>query len=330
MGNAPTVSVVIPTFNRADLIDQTLRSVLDQTCQDVEVIVVDDGSTDDTPAVLAAYEGRIRVIRQANVGPSGAKNRGMREARARYIALQDSDDLWVPDKLDEQVRFLDTCPEVDFVFGDLRRFGAQGTVYESLFSRLPLFRAVETACVGPGWHVLTGDFYTCLLEETPIFGQTAVFRRTLLDRSGGFDESICLSEDWDLWLRMVRVARFGYVDRVVTLLRQHPGNLSGRLAERILGEIHVLDRVLQRRPDLTPPQRQAIAHAKADRHFDVGYERFCDNRFAEAAEQFDRCLGLDPEHARARAYRRLCRWPSWVLRPMRAVKQLASSVREDG
>ena len=327
MGRPPTVSIVIPTFNRAGLIGETLQSVLSQTLQDIEVIVVDDGSTDDTSEVLARYNGRIRVLRQQNRGPSAAKNLGMAQASGTYIALQDSDDLWVPDKLEEQVSFLDTCARVDLVFGDLRRFGSKGTVYESLFGRLPRFKRLARTCVGPGLLVLDGDVYGYLLEETPIFGQTVVFRRSLLDRAGWFDESICLSEDWDLWLRMARVARLGYVDRVVTLLRQHGGNLSGRLAERILGEIRVLEMVEQRDTLLTDLHRQTIRRAKAQKHFDVGYERFCQNRFADAREQFGRCLDLDPRHEKARTYRRLCRWPHWVLRSMRAVKQLTTSIR---
>ena len=327
MDRPTTVSVVIPTFNRAHLIEQALDSVLNQTFRDVEVIVVDDGSTDDTDAVLDRYAGRLRVLHQDNQGPSAARNHGMATARGTYIALQDSDDLWVPDKLADQVRFLDAHPEVGFVFGDLRRFGAEGTVYESLFSRLPRFARLPRTAACPGWFVVGDDFYTYLLEETPIFGQTAVFRRAVLDQAGGFDESICLSEDWDLWLRMARVTRFAYTDRVVTLLRQHPGNLSGRLAERILGEIRVLEMVEQRDRQLNNAQRELIAHAKAGKHFDVGYERFSQNRFDEACDQFDRCLQLDPGHARAQAYRRLCRWPRWVLRPMRAVKQFATGVR---
>src|SRR4051794_13197703 len=109
----PTVSVVVPTYNQPRLLSETLDGVLAQTFADFEVVVVDDGSTDDTPAVLARYagrDGRVRVVRQPNAGIGAARNRGLDEARGRYVAPLDHDDLWMPGKLAAQVAFMQAHP----------------------------------------------------------------------------------------------------------------------------------------------------------------------------------------------------------------------------
>ena len=120
MTTTPRVSVVIPTYNYGHLLEQSLESVFAQTYKDYEVILVDDGSTDDTPGIAARYEGRIRYFRKENGGPSSARNEGIRQARGPLIAFLDSDDLWLPHKLAVQTAFADAHPEYGLVYCDMQ------------------------------------------------------------------------------------------------------------------------------------------------------------------------------------------------------------------
>src|SRR5690349_3602213 len=108
----PKVSVIIPTYNRAQFIARAVDSVLEQTYKDFEIIVIDDGSSDNTQEILKAYEGKIRYVYQQNKGISAARNRGIQEAKGEYIAFLDSDDVWKPEKLSVQVAILDVNPHV--------------------------------------------------------------------------------------------------------------------------------------------------------------------------------------------------------------------------
>lgn len=134
----PKVSVVIPTYNRGYIVREAIESVLAQTFGDFEVIVVDDGSADDTAEKIAAIrDSRVRYIRQSNAGVSAARNRGVAEARGEIISFLDSDDLWKPEKLTHEVRFLEEHPEVPAVFGDIEVRFRDGVAIESLARQSP-------------------------------------------------------------------------------------------------------------------------------------------------------------------------------------------------
>src|SRR5574337_356453 len=123
----PTVSVVVPAYNAAAFLRRAIDSVLGQTAVDLELLVVDDGSTDATLQLLAGYGERLRAISQVNAGPAGARNRGLALARGRYIAFLDADDWWLPEKLGRQVALLDSRPEIGFCSTGTRVVHADGT-----------------------------------------------------------------------------------------------------------------------------------------------------------------------------------------------------------
>jgi glycosyltransferase involved in cell wall biosynthesis len=185
-----TVSVIIPTYNRSGLLPRALDSVLTQTYKDLEVLVVDDASTDDTSEVVAAYESdpRVRYLPQKdNRGVSAARNRGLAEARGQFIAFLDSDDEWLPPKLERQMRrFRKLSDRVGLIY-------VGGTmVYEE--STEPAQRPAHR-----------GDVYDQLLVENFIYPTSGVIiRRDVVDEVGFFDEQIPANEDWDYWLRVAR------------------------------------------------------------------------------------------------------------------------------
>jgi glycosyltransferase involved in cell wall biosynthesis len=188
------VSVVIPTYNRSALIGRTVDNVLSQTYADTEVIVVDDGSTDDTLTVLNRFGDRIRVLSQANRGPSAARNRGLEVARGEIIAFQDSDDLWMPTKLERQVALLESSgPTVQVCLCNA----------EMHFTGKPATTSFDLGGIQPALgEGVWGNVAELLATTFVLFNQCAAIRASALRNVGGFDESLTLMEDYDLALRL--------------------------------------------------------------------------------------------------------------------------------
>ena len=193
----PLVGVVVPTYNRADVLPRALQSALRQTYEALEVIVVDDGSTDDTEAVVAALDDpRVRyVLQPRNAGVSAARNRGIREARGEFIAFLDSDDEWFPDKIERQVaRFREVNNRVGLLYCGVRSVSDRRGDWT--------FRPKHR-----------GDVYEAMLQRNVIHtGSGVVIRREVVDVVGGFDEEIPAIEDYEYWLRIARHFEFDFVE----------------------------------------------------------------------------------------------------------------------
>ena len=204
-----TVSVIIPTYNHARYIAQSIASALQQTHAPLEIIVVDDGSTDDTPAVLAAYSDPVRVFRQQNAGVAAARNFGVSKARGEYVAFLDSDDLWHPEKLQRQLERFQADPELGLVHCGMETFDdATG-------------RVVEVNVDGAeGWVAkeMLG------FRKIVVFaGSSILIPRRVFDEVGGFDVRLPPSEDWDLCYRIASRYRVGFARGAYVRYRQHPG-----------------------------------------------------------------------------------------------------------
>jgi glycosyltransferase involved in cell wall biosynthesis len=181
----PQVSVIIPTYNRGWTIREAVDSVLIQDYKDFELIVVDDGSTDNTPEVLGAYCGVIKVFRQENKGVSAARNRGIAEASGRFIAFLDSDDLWFPQKLSRQVEFFNTTPD------------ALICQTEEIWIRNGVRVNPKKRHKKPSGMIFEPSLALCLVSPSAV-----MIRRSLLEVVGNFDETLPACEDYDLWLRI--------------------------------------------------------------------------------------------------------------------------------
>jgi glycosyltransferase involved in cell wall biosynthesis len=181
----PQVSVIIPTYNRGRIIKEAVDSVLAQDYKDFELIVVDDGSTDNTSDVLAPYGDDIRVLFQENKGVSAARNRGIAEASGRFIAFLDSDDLWLPQKLSAQVEFFNQRPD------------ALICQTEEVWIRNGIRINPKKRHQKPSGMIFKPSLELCLVSPSAV-----MIQRNLLDRVGGFDETLAACEDYDLWLRI--------------------------------------------------------------------------------------------------------------------------------
>lgn len=214
LGLRPRVSVVIPAYNAARYLPQAIDSVLAQTFRDYEVIVVDDGSTDDTPRVLSWYEDEVAVIRQPNQGRAAARNAGIAAARGEYIAFLDADDLWLPEKLERQLALFRRRPEIGWAYCDYRRLNEKGPEETTYLRRRGLQPPPE------GWILPE------LLATGVAWTMTVVVRRECFGRVGLFDPSFPVAQDYDMWLRLAAEYEVGCVNEPLALYRRHPEQVT--------------------------------------------------------------------------------------------------------
>src|SRR5688572_8987151 len=254
---AAAVSVIIPTFNRASLIGQTLQSVADQTFADFECIVVDDGSTDDTRRVVeefAARDGRFRYFWQENASAAAARQRGLTMAAGRYVAFLDSDDRWPPDKLRRQVAMLDADAGAVVAYGEGLMFHGEdptvGRIYQGERPRP------------------SGDVFDVLVTWPFILSPgSALIRTQALGEVGGLDLTLPSAEDWDMWLALSKRGRFLHDPEVALYYRTHVGNKSSNVLRSYL----CADRVARRHLAPLPWRRRRRLYAKARDYFRWGY-----------------------------------------------------------
>jgi glycosyltransferase involved in cell wall biosynthesis len=242
--NKPAVSVIIPAYNTAAYIGETLASVFAQTYRAYEVLVINDGS-DDTPAleaVLAPYGARIRYVRQANGGASNARNTGVRLARGTYVAFLDSDDCWLPDFLSAQVSRLEEDPQIAVSYANAWFFGETPLAGRDYMSLLPSTGAVTLSSL--------------VEQRCNVLGVVA--RRSALEAAGLFDESLSTAEDFDLWLRLVAQGwRIVYDRQPRWRYRKRGGSLTDTPLVGWQNYLRVLEKAKRTLP-LTTEDRQVI------------------------------------------------------------------------
>ncbi len=267
------VTVVVPAFNAAPYLDVTLRSLREQTAVPERVLLVDDGSTDDTVAIAESHG--ITCIRQPNSGPGAARNRGLAAAETPFVAFLDADDWYAPDKLERSVTQLlnlgAACVATDawVVRGD------------RIDGRKNDRRAVPI--------VLTLEM---LLRGNPVVCSTVVARTEAVRQAGGFDESpdLVATEDYDLWLRMANREPLSYLPEPLTFYRAHTGSLSGN-ARFLRGVDRILDRVGLNHPGEAHFEN-LIRQRRADVRLDLAWDLMQEHRRDEARAMIDEARAL--------------------------------------
>jgi glycosyltransferase involved in cell wall biosynthesis len=227
----PSVSVIIPAYNAARYITEAVDSVLAQTCPPAEVLIIDDGSTDNTEGQLRKYDDRVRYIYQQNQGVASARNRGMREAQGNLIAFLDADDVWHPEKLRWQLMALAQRPELGAV--STGRFDWPGTSYPELALADPLASMSQIS-------------WSKLVIRNTLDTSAIVVRSDVLKAVGLFDTRLQGPEDFDLWLRITEVTTFGHLDVPLTGYRNSPGSVS-KQADRMIRDKHTMLQKLDER-----------------------------------------------------------------------------------
>ena len=286
MQHSPLVSVIIPAYNAAGHIAAALESVSAQTFTDHEVILINDGSadTDRLEQVLQPYVSGITYLTQQNGGPSSARNLGIRQARGDWLAFLDSDDVWLPQYLEEQIRFLHGDAALDMVYCDATLSGdpkVAGMTFMQLY---------------PSTGPVTFD--SILIERTQVITSGTVVRRQKVIAAGLFDEALHCAEDHDLWLRISHTGGKIAYQRRVLLRRNLRSDSQGSTPDRLLvGEIQSL-RKLDRDLDLSPSNRALLGDRlrtiQAELAVAKGKEFLVAGDPEEAYESFSRANTLAP------------------------------------
>jgi glycosyltransferase involved in cell wall biosynthesis len=220
------VSVIIPSYNKAEYTRRTVESVLAQTYPFIEIIVVDDGSRDETAAAMARYKDRIRFIQKINGGACSARNEGIRHATGKYVALLDCDDLYSSEKIKRCVDYLEKNPQFGFVYTDAHFIDENDVIvggYHHPQSK-------------EGWiarELILGNF---------ICNSTIVVKKVLLDKVGFFDQNIFTPADWDMWLRLAKHSQAGYLREPLTQYRVVDNYIFNRLELARKEEMYVLEK----------------------------------------------------------------------------------------
>lgn len=210
------VSVVIPVYNREKYIQQTIQSVLDQSYSDVELIVVDDGSTDGSKELIEQFGARLMLLTHEggrNFGQSASINLALEHITGEYVAILDSDDYWHPNKVESQVRFLEERPELSLVYSNGKVVDENGKTLHAFYS--PDHQKEHT----PEAYLLEGYF---------LLPNNSLMKSSVLRKTGLFDESLRAAQDYDMGIRVTEVAKFGYLNEQLFYYRRHDESISGK------------------------------------------------------------------------------------------------------
>jgi glycosyltransferase involved in cell wall biosynthesis len=272
----PNVSVVIPTYNSAHLLDDALQSVLEQTYKDFEIIVVDDGSTDNTAEVISKYDDKLRYFRVDNGGPAKARNYGISKSTGKYIAFLDADDKWLPTKLEKQMNMFEQNPEFGMVFTENSLFDARG-IYKNSLGKDRLLKG----------NNLAQNIFLYSNIGTP----TVMVRKDVFDAIGLFEESMVQAEDDNMWIRIAANYQVGFIDGSLVQVRDHSHRLTRtdkNLIEYVRNNITMLssnygDKVKK-------SIEKAVPRKLAKVEFDIGYSYFEKQEYKKARQAFIRSM----------------------------------------
>ncbi len=242
---SPQVSVILPTYNRAGLVTRAIGSVLGQDFPDLELIVVDDGSTDETAGVIAQIEDRrLRYLRfEHNRGNYAARNEGLRCARGEFIAQIDSDDVWLPGKVSYQYALFQKNKHLDFIFCNYIDLNDDlGTSIDNLTQNEQTFRPLKVRELEMDVWEMLGGFPEAVLGSYLILQSSVMFRRTVLDLAGQYNETLKGGGDFEYWWRAaLKGVKFAHTSRILVERHIHGGNLTADKVVALMRHLQALE-----------------------------------------------------------------------------------------
>jgi glycosyltransferase involved in cell wall biosynthesis len=286
------VVVVVPCYNAANYLPRALDSILAQTHTDFRICVVDDGSTDKTANILERYSGHAPHFRQEHAGQAAARNRGIRMSSSPYIAFLDADDYWLPQKLERQIAVLEQNPRVGLVCSDC------ATIKDGTLAGTYL---------GSNKAPSAGKLFERLTRDCFVFTPTVVVRRKCLEDVGLFHESLAVSEDFNLWLRIAARWEIAVVPEVLAVRETRPEGLSLSTRPEVYLEngIAALENVELSCPELSRDEGRALKKAIAERFYVYGSHLLASGLRRESRANLAKALQRRPAHSRA--------WIKWGL-----------------
>ncbi len=303
----PRVSIIIPVYNSDKTISEALESVAAQTYTDYEIIVVNDGSSDQSESVIKKYMRPpfdITYVEQINKGAAAARNTGLRLAKGEFVAFLDADDLWDKNRLAAAIQTMDADPQTGLVFSDMRHM-VDGALVHASYLHERGYR-----------HLSSGRIYDNLLKENFIFTPTVTLRRDVLKEVGYFDESLPITEDYDLWLRITRQYPVHYIDRPLVTRRRIGSNITENRQAYVQSCIRLREKLLDvHRAE--PDRRKLIEwQLKRDR-YNLGYILFDDLKLKESRKTFFQTLSDRKYFSRSLFYIVISFLPVSAIRSLR-------------
>jgi glycosyltransferase involved in cell wall biosynthesis len=293
------VSVIIPTYECERYISLAIDSVLAQTFKDYEIIIIDDGSTDNTQNELKKYSmmNNIKIIRQSNQGPSAARNCGIKMSSGKFIAFLDADDIWLPKKLEMQITFLRNNPLVHLVYCNAYIFKENFTWGKTHFN----FSHPASG------KVLNQLF---LLNFIPLL--TVVIRRSILNTVGLFDETVIASEDYDLWLRICQTTTIAFINEPLAKYRVSSGQATKQRIKMVENEIKVKEKAFRNAPELLKLSKSCLDQGYYNLLIRIAKLYLQNNLIQESKEYLDKYFLLRGTTLRYLAVRTLLPFPSTI------------------
>jgi glycosyltransferase involved in cell wall biosynthesis len=268
------VSVIIPTYNRAKTIGAAIDSVLKQTFRYYEIIVIDDGSTDDTAGKLKQYGKLIKYIHQENKGVSAARNAGLRLATGGYIAFLDSDDTWVPDKLEKQLKYFENNSRVGLLYSSARYLAVNN----------------NTEQIKP--RVITRNLREMIEKDAVFPTSTVIIRRECLDKVGMFDETLRGIEDFDLWFRIAERYPIYFQDEITAQHNYYGSSLADQSDEMSRAYIKIYNKIIAKYKDQY--NLQYMRERLARQHYSLGIHNMQEKDNGAALQNVTRALAAYP------------------------------------
>jgi glycosyltransferase involved in cell wall biosynthesis len=276
----PRISVIVPAYNAAVYLPHAIDSVLAQTYLSWEIVIVDDGSTDNTRAVVESYrpklQDRLRYIRQPNRGVSAARNTGIRAARGEFIALLDADDVWLPRRLERGVKAMDADPDAGLVHARVARIDTRGSVTGQLKVE-PKYLSGRIAR-----HIYT--------RHAHLICTTVMFRKSCLETTGWFDEAMQVTEDRDLWFRIALRYKVAYIDEVSAYYRLSPSSTTANLERLLKGQLYFVAKHHKSGAASRLEQLQALGNI----YRELGDSLFRGGAVTKAIGSYVRAVGYNP------------------------------------
>jgi len=304
------ISAVIPIYNGAEYIAETIESVLAQTRPADEVFLVDDGSTDNLDEVIQPYLKDIIFIRQQNLGVSAARNRAIRAAKGDWIALLDHDDAWLPHKLKQQLMVAEGREEVALIYSDMEVFGDE---YKP--SR---FGDVYT----PRGHI-----FKDMLMTNPVSPSASLMRRAAILEAGGFDESMWSASDLDMVLKLSARWEVEYMPEILARYRMHSGNLSKQRMLNLSNMYEILKNARDYNPEEYDEMWPRLRPILGEISFEIGRLYLETGDTHNAKLWFRKCLNYPGQRARALTYLNAANLPQGAQDQLRNLKRRITSVR---
>ncbi|MCK5542564.1 MAG: glycosyltransferase [Desulfobacterales bacterium] len=277
----PIVSVVIPTYNRKNIIVRAIESVLNQTYKNYEIIIVDDGSTDGTVDYIKNnYNFKIKCISQKNMGASSARNKGISEAKGKYVAFLDSDDEWINSKLTTQVAFLEKNPEIALLCGRTYKSDDIKKVNSPLTKKI------------------VGNLFNTLYSHSFVSTPTVIVKKDVLDQVGGFDTNYKSAEDFDLWLKITKNYQCAFLPGLIAIVNRGEDNLS---TDKITLHLHAVT-ILESHYDKKLIPRRVYKKAISDSYIALGRNHLKSGQISQARKSFISSFKIYPIRFRSLRY----------------------------